>query len=764
MLCNRLLSILHRVTLQSGGYLIVGQVNFRIAGINNLILGYSQIGATYTSEIPGTEPIANAVENNSAHFTGNDLVVVCANNSFSYSFAASDADGDELHYSFCDAYQSGTSGANAVPPSPPYDPVPYGQNFSGTSPLGNNVKLNEQTGLITGIAPAAGVYVVTVCVQEIRHGTVIATQRKDLQINIAECSIAAASLLPEYLLCRNSNSLSLSNLSTSPLINSYNWQFINSSGVTVFSSTNASPTVNFADTGVYKIKLSINSGQACTDSATSLARVYPGQTTEFTNTGICVNKPSLYIDNSTTVYGVINSWFWDFGDQYATNDTAHKRNPSYTHSQTGPKLTQLIVTTSKGCRDSINKIISIVDKPPITLSFRDTLICNGDSLNLKAMGSGTFTWSPSPGMININSATPLVHPTSTTNYFVNLDDNGCTNKDSLKVRVVDFVTLQASNDTVICANDPAQLGCITDGLNISWTPIAGIQDPFSFNTIARPESTTTYSITSRIGHCSNTEEIVVKVVPYPVVNAGVDTTICFQSAAQLNGTTNGNKFYWSSGAMIIDSSSLSPTVHPRESVFFVLSAIDKKGCPKPASDSVFITVLPEVKAFAGNDTSIVSGQPLQLNATGGISYEWSPGFNLSSITIHDPVATFYEPVSVIKYMVHVYDEAGCSDSAFISIRVFQSDPIIFVPNAFTPDNDGRNDLLRPIAAGMAKIEYFRIYNRWGQLVFETSQNGRGWDGKINGSQQATQTYVWEVKATDYKGQPYIQKGTVTLIR
>jgi gliding motility-associated-like protein len=754
------------VTLPSNaaGYLIVGQVNFRIAGINNLISGYSQIGATYTSEIPGSASIASAAENNSAHFTGNDLVVVCANNSFSYSFAAFDADGDELRYSFCDAYQSGTSGANVVPPPPPYDPVPYGQGFDGTSPLGNNIKLNEQTGLITGIAPAAGVYVVTVCVQEIRHGTVIATQRKDLQINIAECSIAAATLLPEYLLCRNSKSLTISNLSTSPLINSYNWQFVNNSGTIVFSSNNASPTVNFADTGIYKVKLSINSGQECTDSVTSLVRVYPGQTTIFSTTGICVNKPTLYVDNSTTVYGVINSWFWEFGEPNLTSDTSHRQNASFTHSQTGPKTTQLIVTTSKGCRDSASKVLNIVDKPPITLSFRDTLICNGDSLQLNATGSGTFSWSSSAGMGNVISASPIVLPAITTEYIVNLDDNGCTNKDSLKVRVVDFVSLKASNDTIICAKDPVQIKCITDGLTISWSPIAGIEDPFSTNTIARPDTTTTYKITSSIGHCINTDKVTVKVVPYPTVNAGIDTTICFQSVAHLHGATNGNKFYWSPGYLVSDSINLEVLVHPPESMYFTLSAIDNKGCPKTARDSVFIKVLPEIKAFAGNDTSIVTAQPLQLNASGGTSYEWAPAFNLSSTTTNNPIATFYEPVNVIRYTVRVYNEAGCYDSAFITIRVFQSEPIIFIPNAFTPDNDGKNDILRPIAVGVARIEYFRIYNRWGTKVFETSQNGRGWDGKINGLEQGTQTYVWEVKATDYKSKPYVQKGTVTLIR
>src|SRR5262249_41521532 len=153
----------------------------------------------YTTEIPGTTEIASAPQNNSARFTGSDLVVICANGPFNYSFAASDDDGDELRYSFCNAYVAGGGGrgADGAPPSlPPYQPVPYGSGFSSSAPLKDRVKIDPKTGLITGIAPDEGVYVVTVCVEEVRSGKVIAVQRKDLQINIANCKVAAAALLP----------------------------------------------------------------------------------------------------------------------------------------------------------------------------------------------------------------------------------------------------------------------------------------------------------------------------------------------------------------------------------------------------------------------------------------------------------------------------------------------------------------------------------------------------------------------------------------
>ena len=167
---------------------------------------------------------------------------------------------------------------------------------------------------------------------------------------------------------------------------------------------------------------------------------------------------------------------------------------------------------------------------------------------------------------------------------------------------------------------------------------------------------------------------------------------------------------------------------------------------------------------AGRDTSVVIGQPLQLKATGGIAYKWSPPENLSKSDIPDPIALFPYFVEGIRYKVIGYSEEGCPDSAYINVKIFKTKPTIFIPTAFTPNNDGKNDILRPIAVGIKNIDYFSIYNRWGQLVFTTKTNGHGWDGNINGSPQGTGTFVWVVKATDYTGAAYFEKGTSILIR
>src|SRR5690242_12503290 len=153
-----------RVSLPpSSAFIIATQVMFRIDGISNLTPNYDQVGATYIGEFPN-------MQNQSAHFTGSDLVIVCANNPFTYDFGAQDADGDQLRYSFCDALRTigpgGFNGRNQPPPPPPYQSVPYGQGFTGNNPLGGNVTIDAQTGVVSGVAPAAGKYVVTVCVEE----------------------------------------------------------------------------------------------------------------------------------------------------------------------------------------------------------------------------------------------------------------------------------------------------------------------------------------------------------------------------------------------------------------------------------------------------------------------------------------------------------------------------------------------------------------------------------------------------------------------
>lgn len=749
------------------GYIITGQFIYRISGINNLITS-SAIGATYTAEIPGSMTTPEGPANTSAQFVGSDLVVVCAGSSFNYSFAATDRDGDQLRYTLCNAYQGGVSGnanVNSPPAAPPYEPVPYTAAYTGTMPLGNKVAIDAVTGLMTGLAPDdAGIYVVTVCVSEIRNGMVIATQRKDIQINIAPCTIAGAKLQHEYMLCRETKTISVANLSMSPLILTQHWEFFNDKGISIYNSELERVNFTFPDTGIYTIKLVVNKGIECSDSTTAIARVYPGFKLDFGWKGVCYKKQTTFTDATTSTYGKVNFWNWEFGEDDIAVSFSDKQNTFYNYAATGTKTVRLISGNTFGCLDTIFKDLKILDKPPITLAFRDTLICKKDTLQFKAGGTGNFSWTPVKDIINSNSPEPNVSPLSTITYFVDMDYNGCLNRDSVKVRVTDHVSLQVMNDTTICKGDTVQMSIVSDGFKYLWSPALQVVNPVAKNASVITSSLTSYQVTASIGSCSVSSKIVVTPVPYPLADAGNDTTICYNTFANLHGLANGMSFTWSPILSLSNATLLNPIAKPGSTVQYILSAYDNKGCPKPGRDSVIVTMLPHMYAFAGRDTAVVVNQPLQLHATGGVKYLWSPASGLSAPNLADPVALYNEPFVALKYKLLVYNQANCEDTAFMSVKVFKSAPAVFVPNAFSPNGDGNNERLKPISVGMKKLEYFNVYNRWGQMVYSTVTDDAGWDGKVAGKQQDAGIFIWNVKAIDYTGKTYLQNGTVLLMR
>lgn len=747
------------------GYLMASQVNYRINGMNNLVPGYGQVGATYTAEIPGVGAAPNGFKNASARFVGSDLEVLCEGNRFSYSFAAEDDDGDRLRYSLCEAYQTqgGGGGSTNVSPPPPYRPIPYRDGYSGSDPLGSNVQIDPNTGIITGIAPGTGVYVITVCVEEIRNGQVIATQRKDIQVNVSSCTIAAASLLPQYTLCKDSKDLSLANLSNSSLITSYHWSLATAGGFPVAASSDQVFQYSFRDTGIYYLQLRVASNNICEDSFTTRILVYPGFLPDFTVSGSCFQSPFQFRDATLGGYGAVNSWLWDFGE-VSGDDTSNQRNPSFKYPAPGNRVVSLVATNTKGCKDTVTHIVKALDKPVIDLPFRDTLICSIDTLMLEARSvNGSFSWSPAASMLNSQSATPLVFPRQTTTYFVTVNESGCISRDSVKVAVLDFVTVSLTPDTTICKGDGAHLQPQSQALQFSWQPAASLDDPDSKNPVATPQQSTTYQVTAQLGKCRAQASVHVKVVPYPAVQAGADTLICYESAARLQGAVTASRFSWSPAATLQGANTLQPVASPLLSTPYVLTAFDTLGCPKPARDTVIVFVQPKIHAFAGNDTMVIVNQPLQLNATGGTGFLWTPALHLNNNSISNPLAVFDAETDSITYTLRV-SRNGCHAFDAITVRIFRTDADIFVPSAFTPDGDGRNDLLKPIPVGIRELKSFQVFNRWGQLVFETGHAGRGWDGRVKGIAQGGNVYVYVAVGVTYLGQPIVRKGTVTLIR
>jgi gliding motility-associated-like protein len=221
--------------------------------------------------------------------------------------------------------------------------------------------------------------------------------------------------------------------------------------------------------------------------------------------------------------------------------------------------------------------------------------------------------------------------------------------------------------------------------------------------------------------------------PAPVPNAGRDTTICPEQQLTLFGS-GGSVYSWSPSSYLSNTSSPNPIMSgaPVGSYVYSLSVKDNNGCSSLKPASIKVSVVSPV-VYAGRDTIVLSNTPVQLKANdpgnyGFVKYNWSPGAGLNNASISNPIAITNQDIT---YTVTAKTQNGCTASDNITVKVFNGIEI-YVPTAFTPNGDGHNDILKAIAVGIKEFKYFNIYNRWGQLVFRTTNASKGWDGKRSG--------------------------------
>jgi gliding motility-associated-like protein len=756
------------------GYSLTVQRCCRITGIVNVSGNSGNIGVSYTNTIPGVINGTDYSKNSSPVFAQKDTAIVCFNSPFTFDFSATDADGDQIIYSFCSGSIGGGSGSPIPnpPTAPPYASVPYNPSYPGNSPLGLAVTIDPNTGIIRGTAPGVtGQFVVAVCANEYRNGVLIGSTKKEIHITVAGCSISAAELKPNYITC-NGTTLSFQNESSNSSITSYFWDF-GVAGINSDTSSSPTPTYDFLnsgrDSGTFTVKLVVATSGGCKDSATTIVKVYPDLRVNFNAAGNCFLNPYTFQDVSTNKYGSIVERRWNFGDNSSTLDTASAKDTAWTYTNSGTVQVKLYVKNSFGCADSVTKTLTILDKPILSLAFKDTLICSIDTLRLSAnIGSGIINWTPTAGpnenrILFKNTASPLVYPRDTTRYLIRVEDNGCISQDTVTVNVLQFIDVDAGMDTTICQTDQIVLSPISYALSYLWTASTGeVVDPVK-NPLVQPVSTTKYLVTANLGKCQDRDSVVIKVVPYPRVNIGQDTTICFGSRIKLSALVVGSVFTWSPTISLLNERTLTPLAGPSDTTQYILLVSDTLGCPKTVIDTVQINVLPPIDADAGKDTTLAPGQAHQLQASGGTQYFWTPATGLSNVNIPNPIVTLDNSVDSVIYRVYVAD-GPCVRSDLVTIRISNLGPDIIVPSGFTPNGDGKNDLARPITPGIAQLKYFIIFNRLGETIYTTSVIGEGWDGTYKGQNQAPGTYIYQAEGLDFRGNTIFRKGTIVLIR
>ncbi len=344
--------------------------------------------------------------------------------------------------------------------------------------------------------------------------------------------------------------------------------------------------------------------------------------------------------------------------------------------------------------------------------------------------------------------------------------------------------LQMSGDSIICANMVGQYSIPSlDSASYTWSVPPGwnIDSGGTTNTLTVTAGPARgWIVATEKNTCTTlTDSFFVNLYKGALPQASIDpadTTICYGATTELHALiTTGTAYKWVQQPLLIESDkgaipSLPFPVYlkvaPTQTADYIL-AIQNAGCPVTVSDTFVVTVVPPIRLYPGDDTLVVVDEPLQFRATSSDAYkddyQWVPSTDLSDPNTSDPIGLYGPEMSSITYQLTATDTFGCYGTASIKVTIAHTMPDIFMPNAFTPGVN-TNNVFRPICIGISSLDYFRVFNRWGQLVYSSSQIGQGWDGRIQGRLQESNAYLWIVKGTDYTGRAIAKKGTVILIR
>lgn len=412
--------------------------------------------------------------------------------------------------------------------------------------------------------------------------------------------------------------------------------------------------------------------------------------------------------------------------------------------------------------DTVNVLVRPL---PLVEAGTSGQICKNDSFLLNGSGQGVAKWNPGIFVTDSNAFITYAKPSSTTTFYLTSNNGFCKNTDSIKVIINNLNPINAGIDQTICENDSAILNVLGAG-QIRWLNPQYLIDSTSIITKAFPPITTEFIAKSFNTACPAFDTVKVIVKEKPIVDAGLDTTICTGTNYQLKGiATKGDIFNWEPAVLVSNSGILEPNLTTPKTGFYKLTVQNSDGNCK-TEDSVKITLDSAIADFSSNLTNGFIPLSVQFtnNSINATKYIWNFESNNTS-TQTSPSYTF-ENVGNYYVVLTAISKFGCIDTASLTI-ITDGDIIIQIPNVFTPNGDNLNDFFENKVNNFKFLKYLNgtIWNRWGQLIYEYQMpNGKWWDGKYEGNDCQEGVYFYIINAEGINGKKFNFHGTVTLIR
>jgi gliding motility-associated-like protein len=692
-------------------------------------------GSSY-SVVAGSLSPASAVFVNTTAGLGGTIVLGNVQVGAAYSFNVSDGNG-------CTVTVSGTMPGsppvnltypntayctNAVNPTPTIAPVVAG-TFSA-SPAG--LSINTVTGVVNLASSTPGTYTITF---QQTGGFCPPNDTYVLTVNPLPLVDAG---LPQAICPGGSVTLNGSGAST------YTWD----NGVTNGVSFNPISTTLYTVTGT--------SAAGCQSTDNVLVTVNP-----LPNVNAGLDASICNGGNSNLNASGANTYSWT---PSASLSNALISNPVAT-----PVVTTVYTVTGTDINGCINTdVVSItVNSVPSLTAGMDDQICLGDNTGLNASGAVSYSWSPAAGLSSTIVQNPSAAPVITTTYTVTgTDANGCVGSDQVEIVVNPLPIVNAGPDQIICAGANAIL--TASGANTySWTN--GVVNGVSFIVNATNLYTVTGTTTAGCIDSDNAT-ITVEMNPVPTFIAN-DLIGCDPLTVTFTNTSGGTNCIWTFGDGTIVNG-CGPIIHTFQGVGCYDVALETEsanGCSGETTISDYICVTPFPIASFNPTPSVVSElNPVSemVNTTiGATNYSWS----FSDGTISNEFGPFHTfPAIPGSYEIQLIANTpfGCADTASAILVVFE-ELIYYVPNTFTPDGDEFNNTFKPVfTSGFDPFDYnLTIFNRWGEVVFESNNALFGWDGTYQGKFAPDGVYVWKIEFKTKKNDARkTANGHITILR
>jgi gliding motility-associated-like protein len=523
------------------------------------------------------------------------------------------------------------------------------------------------------------------------------------------------------------------------------------------------PTATGLGIGMVAVTVLDATGCSTVDSIPVTSPPGPTVTVSATGTGCTVPTGTATVTASGGLAPYTYSW----------NTTPVQTTATATNLPSG--VYQVTVTDANGCKTSAADTVTRAGATPKGISIIQDPPCAGDLGSIQVTPSGgaapySFSWNTTPAQTtatatNLNAGT----------YTLTLTDaNGCTGTVVASIVSPTPVLLTSANrPAVVCPHQPATLLAHatggTPGYTYTWAPTGQTGD----SVVVHPVTTTLYIVTATDAHgCTIKDSVTVAVSPVPVVAFHADTAACKQLCTQFINTSGGGLTYsWNFGDG--DTSHLQAPRHCYNSpgnYSVTLLVTNATGCSSTLLLPNYIHVYPmPVAAFTPSPLSTDILHPeicFANNSTNAASWHWSFGDTANSTsTAFSPCFT-YQAVGTYCTKLVVASKNGCLDSTESCIEIM---PIstLYVPNAFTPNGNGINDLFFAKGTNIDPDHFqMMVFDRWGNLIWQTNSWGDGWDGKANGGKNIAQedVYVWKIICLDLEGKRYNLIGHVSLIR